>query len=367
MVMKAKLCKPSFFYGRDLREWNVPADVLAVLLKDRSTGGNVIWATDDYAERGKGFGFFDEIRADLITDREDPVIRPRVDKPRELQKNRIVKRAEVFTPSWVCNKMQNVFDAEYFECGKSPFNDENEEERTWVSTYGKKRIKFPRNRTWREYVTQPMLEVTCGEAPFLASRYDATTGVMIAVPDRIGILDRKLRIVTENVGSKDAKKWLECAMQAVQGTYGFEWQGDNIVLARENVLATVVETFNYVFFREHSTELSHILKDVAPAPFGHSCLLELAEVISWNMWQMDGLKFVVPMSCERVCEQSAETDLLGERIVTVCPGCRKMKDPIAVAQKHVGIRAKIILDWQSRTTHEFVELLEWGKRVHGKA
>ena len=42
--------------ARDILEWNVPEEVLAVLLKDRSTGGNLIWATDDYTARGKGFG-----------------------------------------------------------------------------------------------------------------------------------------------------------------------------------------------------------------------------------------------------------------------------------------------------------------------
>ncbi|MBR3223082.1 MAG: hypothetical protein IKF72_12745 [Kiritimatiellae bacterium] len=35
--------------ARDILEWNVPDEVLAVLLKDRSTGRNLIWATDDYA------------------------------------------------------------------------------------------------------------------------------------------------------------------------------------------------------------------------------------------------------------------------------------------------------------------------------
>ena len=42
--------------ARDILEWNVPEEVLAVLLKDRSTGRNLIWATDDYAARGKDFG-----------------------------------------------------------------------------------------------------------------------------------------------------------------------------------------------------------------------------------------------------------------------------------------------------------------------
>ena len=45
--------------ARDILEWNVPDEVLAVLLKDRSMGRNLIWATDDYAAHGKGFGTSD--------------------------------------------------------------------------------------------------------------------------------------------------------------------------------------------------------------------------------------------------------------------------------------------------------------------
>ena len=39
--------------ARDILEWSIPEEVLAVLLKDRSTGRNLIWATDDYVARGK--------------------------------------------------------------------------------------------------------------------------------------------------------------------------------------------------------------------------------------------------------------------------------------------------------------------------
>ena len=45
--------------ARDILEWNVPDEILAVLLKNRSTGRNLIWATDDYAAHGKGFGTSD--------------------------------------------------------------------------------------------------------------------------------------------------------------------------------------------------------------------------------------------------------------------------------------------------------------------
>ena len=42
--------------ARDILEWNVPEEVLAVLLKDRSTGRNLIWATD--RQRGMEYGNF---------------------------------------------------------------------------------------------------------------------------------------------------------------------------------------------------------------------------------------------------------------------------------------------------------------------
>ena len=37
---------------RDILEWNVPDEVLAVLLKDRSTGRNLIWAMGDFDVKG---------------------------------------------------------------------------------------------------------------------------------------------------------------------------------------------------------------------------------------------------------------------------------------------------------------------------
>ena len=100
--------------ARDILEWNVPEEALAVLLKDRSTGRNLIWATDDYAARGKGFGANDEMQVAQIVDKGHPVIRPRVDKNAEEQRQRSVKRAEVFTPSWICNKQNNLVDAAWF-------------------------------------------------------------------------------------------------------------------------------------------------------------------------------------------------------------------------------------------------------------
>lgn len=104
-------------------------------------------------------------------------------------------------------------------------------------------VQFPacggRTPAWVQYVQSRRLEVTCGEAPFLASRYDAATGEMIPVARRIGILDRKLRVVSENAATED--EWRKYATHAVQSTYGYEYQGDNLLLARVNLLLTYAE------------------------------------------------------------------------------------------------------------------------------
>ena len=333
---------------RDILEWDIPEEVLAVLLKDRTTGRNLIWATDDYAGRGKGFAARDEIQVGQIIDKSHPVIRPRVDKATEEQRKRVEKRAEVFTPSWICNKQNNLVDAAWFNWNKqnsSPFNTEvdkfdPEKEFGWKSTCGKRRIKFPKGKTWQEYVKAPRLEVSCGEAPYLTSRYDTVSGRIIPVDDRIGLLDRKLRVITENLGTYDPQDWLYYAKRAVQSVYGFDWQGDNVLLARENVLYTVVESFNADFLGESCSHVRWTTKS----------LLELAEIISWNIWQMDGIKYVVPMSCHA----TEETDLLGAVTRRECPGCRKKDN-----SRHTGTYCKV-MDWNAGEPVEFRTIAENG-------
>ena len=42
-------------------------EVLEMLLKDHTTQQNIYWATDSYADRGKGYQFNDAILIDNIT------------------------------------------------------------------------------------------------------------------------------------------------------------------------------------------------------------------------------------------------------------------------------------------------------------
>ena len=259
--------------------------VLDTLLKDRSTGKNIIWATDPPEE-------LQTVMYEPVTDRSQitaqqlglthyEVVLPRMMKQTDTQQQRTRKKGEVFSPAWVCNKMNNALDADWFgalgaEQTAGQFTVELPQGWQTVETP----VQFPacggRAPAWVQYVQSRRLEVTCGEAPFLASRYDAATGEMIPVARRIGILDRKLRVVSENAATED--EWLKFATHAVQSTYGYEYQGDNLLLARVNLLLTYAEHLQARWQRKPTEEE----------------LQAIANIISWNLWQMDGLHLSVP-------------------------------------------------------------------------
>ncbi|MFC2521085.1 MAG: restriction endonuclease subunit M, partial [Tannerella sp.] len=184
-------------------------DVLAELLKDHTTGRNIFWATDNYASQGEGYGFHDEITIERITGLHTDLIRPRALKSKTEQKGRTKDMAEVFTPTWVCNRQANLLDEAWF--GRpNVFNVEDHAAKTWRTV--RDPIAFPPGKTWRDYIRQTCLEITCGEAPYLVSRYDAADGHAIPLADRIGLLDRKLRVVSEHVS--ESGEWLEMAQEA---------------------------------------------------------------------------------------------------------------------------------------------------------
>ena len=194
---------------------NLDPEVLSKLLIDHTTKQNILWASNDYVNLGDGYGFHDHILPELITGDKAYVIRPRVLKEKELQTARSKDKAEVFTPSWVCNTQTNLFDEAWFG-RKDVFNTEvvNEDgSRDWIPTKGK--IVFEDEdspRSWKKYVRDTRLEITCGEAPYLVSRYDTTTGQPIPLEKRIGLIDRKLRVVSENTTT--SKDWLSYAQAA---------------------------------------------------------------------------------------------------------------------------------------------------------
>ncbi len=257
---------------------------------------HIYWATDMYEHEGEGFGFFDEIQIESVTGKYRTLVRPRADKSKEEQEKRTREKAEVFTPSWVCNAQNNLIDEAWFG-RKDVFNHENDDH-TWKPTEGK--IEFPEGKTWKDYVCDTRMEITCGEAPYLASPYDTTTGAPIPLHNRIGLLDRKLRVIGENVEtSGDWIYWAKCALKY---TYGFEWQGDNLLLARESLLKTFVEYYA-AFATEHQLPSTSLRADT---------LRTAAYIISWNIWQMDGLNQTLPRSGEHENEIAQAQNLFEE-------------------------------------------------------
>lgn len=291
-------------YGIDIKEdylLGLGNDILETLLRDHTTDDNIIWATDDYADKGEGFSFQDHISIDCVTGANGNLVQPRVIKARKDQIGRTKNMAEVFTPSWVCNSMTNLFDKTWFG-RENVFNVEDPTMQTWTPTT--EHIQFPVGKTWQDYVSMNYLEFTCGEAPFLVSRYDTVSGEVIPVEKRIGVLDRKMRILNENTQSDE--EWLLWTQIAFKATYGYEWQGDNLLLARESMLASFADYYEARFKTEPP------IKDLA----------FISYIISWNLWQMDGLKCVIPRSCHEEIRVSNEI-FENKTEVRPCQGCEK--------------------------------------------
>ena len=298
------------------------------LLCDHSSGRNIIWATEDYASYGDGFYFYQPIEYPLITGDFEGIIKPRAVKAKEIQEARVKDKAEVFTPSWVCNKQNNLIDEAWFG-RKDVFNQETEN--GWITNPDKIEFSEEPGKTWRDYVKDIRMEMTCGEAPYITSRYDTVTGKFIEPLDRIGILDRKFRVVLENYGEgTEYKKWFKWMRIALEATYGYEWQGDNLLLARENVLSTYIRFYMLRFGKEEFPPIK--------------MLREAIDVITWNFWQMDGLKGVIPSTCtEKEVPTTLDMFELETTTKTIpCPGCASadLKD----MKKHTGIQCKI-KDW----------------------
>lgn len=297
----------------DVDEGKWSKKVLEILLIDRTTNRNIIWGTDDYENLGKEYNSHFPILFHLITGKNGNIIQPRILKTKENQGNRTKEKAEVFTPSWICNVQNNLVDKAWFD-REIVFNIEKE--KTWEATT--ERIKFPKGKTWKTYVDENRLEITCGEAPYLASRYDTVTGEPIELENRIGMLDRKMRIVNENTETE--KDWLKWAERAFQSIYGFEFQGDSLLIARENLLASYCDYYEDRFKREPEEKE----------------LLKIAKIISWNLWQMDGLTFTIPY--QEAVEPNMQLnffDLVGEEEKVLC----------------------VIKDWRARKNITFQDLL----------
>lgn len=271
---------------------NIQDDILKIqalglldrILADKTTKQNIMWATDAYSSLGTKYERNEEITSSLITGSNASVIKTRARKAMEQQTERTRQHAEVFTPLWICDKMNSYADEVWFGA-KDIFHKEGNPT---------SRVIFQVEDDWKRYVDSRRLEITCGEAPYLVSRYDVETGEMIPIAKRIGILDRKLRVVNENTDTE--AEWSQWVERAFQATYGYEFQGDNLLIARVNLLMTFEEYLQDRWQRKPTIEEYR----------------KIGKVIVWNIWQMDGLTGTIPYgTAEEAYHQMDFLELLG--------------------------------------------------------
>lgn len=224
--------------------------LLQILLKDRTTKRNIVWASPSYEGLGKPFCADQPIKMNLIVGPYDSIIQPRVEKDKRNQDIRTRKRAEVFTPPWLVDKQVKIVESEIG------------------------------NLDFERYIRLRWLELACGEAPYMVTRYDSISGTVIPIPERVGFVDRKLQSICESIDSeKDFIKW---AKKAYQSSYGYELQGDSLLLARENLLLSFYEYYQYKFDKEPELKVA---KDIA-------------KIISYNVVQMNGITKRTPYSAQ---------------------------------------------------------------------
>lgn len=308
----------------DIREEDIRAmdsTLMDILLLDRTTGKNIIWATDDYRLWGDGFQATDEITIAHITGRYADFIKPRVLKAQENQSNRTRDMAEVFTPSWICNAQNNLVDESWFG-REGVFNTQQGTE--WVTIEAP--IVFPdqKDKDWKHYVDARRMEIACGEGPYLVSCYDSASGQVIPLKDRIGMLDRKMRVVNEN--TDDEAGWMKWACRAFESTYGYEFQGDSLLLVRENLFYSFLEYCRDRWQHDPSVEQ----------------MRRIATIISWNLWQMDGTTFTIPFHTQ-------EDE--GPKQVSMFSLISEQPDPVICRIK----------DWRSKSIITFVSMMKGAK------
>lgn len=228
--------------------------ILNYLLLDRTTSTkrtpkNIIWANEDYIRFGNStYAASEQILPELVTGKNVSMIMSRALKAKTLQKDRTKTKAEVFTPTWVVKMQNDAIDADY----------KNDDLETYI------------RRTW--------LEITCGEAPYMTTRYDMETGEVISIVDRVGFVDRKLARINNEINDK--AEWQRLVELSYKSSYGFEWNGDSLLIARENLLYTYCDNYLEKWNIEPTMGLME----------------EIAIIISYNVFQMDGLKFIIPLS-----------------------------------------------------------------------
>lgn len=142
-----------------------------------------------------------------------------------------------------------------------------------------------------EFAKRTWLEISCGEAPYIVTRYEPTSGEMIPIYSRVGFLDRKLLRINQEIESFNS--WLNLVILSYQSCYGFELNGDSLFIARENLV--------YSFIEYYVMKWKKIPED--------KLIKKIADIISYNIFQMDGITKSIPYTEKIIYKDSEQLKL----------------------------------------------------------
>lgn len=210
--------------------------LLTPLLFDHTHQSNIVFVTDNYENAGCQPS--SEITSDNVF-----VLNIRALKNKDVKDARTKNQAEVYTPVKIVREMLDALEEE----SKDDFE------------------------TGEAFIDATILEITCGEGAFIATRYEPDTGIIIPVPERTGAFDRKMQMAYKSSNSYESFEAL--ALRALKATYAYELQGDSLLIARVNMLMDFIEHCGEYYSQR-------------PEP---CVLMQAAEIITLNLFQMDGL------------------------------------------------------------------------------
>ncbi len=131
--------------------------------------------------------------------------------------------------------------------------------------------------------------------------------------------------MNENTDTYD--EWLKWTIRAFEATYGYEYQADNVLIARINLLLTFTDYYGECWKRQPDDRL----------------LRKMANKIAWNIWQMDGLKDTVPLG--KPYEEFQQMTLFDLFRGASDSG---KEEPTAVPCR--------IFDWRNKTSLKFMDI-----------
>lgn len=276
-------------------------EVLKILLKDRTTNKNIIWATNNYYSINPK----DTMKLSTISNGGALLVKPRIEKSKDAQNNRTREKAEVFTPTWIVKKQNDIVEQNFKDL---PLLD---------------------------YVNKTWLEITCGEGPYMTSRYDTVTGYHIPLTERVGFVDRKLQRISDEIDNHD--EWLDLAIKSYKASYGYEFHGDSLLIARENLLYTFIEYYDGKF---------KIIPDVG-------IIKEISKIISYNIFQMDGLKYIIPYS------EEAQTRIIHTQL-SLFDEIDDHLETVELVEQGIDVK---IRDWDLNKFIEFKNIIRGGIKL----